>query len=344
MGKAKSNDTIARQWHLLKTLPKRPPGVTPGDLTDKLESFRVDKRTVERDLVKLSGIFPLCCNNKGVPHGWYWMEGKGLNLPSLTVQEALSLNLLEQYLKPLLPAPVLTVLTSHFEEATRKLAELTGSNTVAAWTDKVRMVPPSLPLLPPVIVAGVLESVQEALLKDLQIECAYQSAGAEAPEARRLHPLALVQRGPVMYLVATTSGAAQVKLYALHRFHKIEITEAPIVRPKGFNIDTYIATGSLQFGTGKTLRLKAGIDGNLAAHLAETPLSEDMRIVARDEDYLLTATVADSWQLRWWLLSWGSVVEVLGPKGLREEIAGKIREMCIIYQRQSGKTKKRNGP
>ncbi|MHB8472331.1 MAG: helix-turn-helix transcriptional regulator [Gammaproteobacteria bacterium] len=331
MGKAKSNDTLARQWQLLKELPKGPPGVTPRDLTDKLESFRVDKRTVERDLVSLSRIFPLCCNNKGVPHGWYWMAGKGLNLPALTVQEALSLHLMEQYLKSLLPASVLTVLAPHFEEANRKLAELTNSNTVAAWTDKVRIVPPSLPLLPPVIAEGVLESVQEALLNDLQIECAYQSAGAEAPEARRLHPLALVQRGPVMYLVATASNAPQVKLYVLHRFRKVEITEAPIVRPKGFNIDTYIAKGNLQFGNGKTLKLKASIDEDLAAHLAETPLSEDVRIVERDEDYLLTATVADSLQLRWWLLSWGSAVEVLGPKGLRGEISGRVRDMYSVY-------------
>ena len=332
MGKAKSNDTIARQWQLLQELPKGPPGVTSRDLTGRLESFRVDKRTVERDLVSLSRLFPLCCNNKGVPHGWHWMDGKGLNLPALTVPEALSLHFMEQYLKSLLPASVLTVLAPHFEEATRKLAELTGSNTVAAWTDKVRIVPPSLPLLPPVIVEGVLESAQEALLKDLQIECTYQSAGAEAPEARRLHPLALVQRGPAMYLVATASNATQVKLYALHRFHKVEITEAPIVRPKGFNIDTYIAKGNLQFGNGKTLRLKANIDEELAAHLAETPLSEDMRIAERDGDYLLTATVADSCQLRWWLFSWGASVEVLGPKGLRGEIADEIRILHRHYR------------
>lgn len=331
MGRAKSKDTLIRQWHLLKELPKGPPGVTPRDLTRRLESFGIDKRTVERDLVSLSRIFPLCCNSKGVPHGWHWMEGRGLNLPALTVPEALSLHLLEQYLKPLLPAPVLTVLAPHFEEANRKLAELPHSSAVAAWTDKVRMVPPSLPLLPPVITDGVLESVQEALLKDLQIECHYQPASAEVPAPRRLHPLALVQRGPVMYLVATASGASQAKLYALHRFHQIEITDEPIVRPKGFDIDSYIAKGNLQFGNGKTLRLKASIDEDLATHLMETPLSEDMRIVERDEDYLLTATVADSWQLRWWLLSWGASVEVLGPKSLRREIAGHVLLMHDEY-------------
>jgi len=113
-----------------------------------------------------------------------------------------------------------------------------------------------------------------------------------------------------------------------NRFQQVEITEKPVDRPAGFDIDTYIKRGNLQFGNGKALRLKASIDDDLAAHLIETPLSEDMQIKERDEDCLLTATVPDSWQLRWWLLSWGASVEVLGPKGLRNELT-KLLHMRI---------------
>ena len=73
------------------------------------------------------------------------------------------------------------------------------------------------------------------------------------------------------------------------------------------------------------------VDEVLASRLEETPLSEDMLIKHKDEEYLLTATVADSWQLRWWLLSWGSAVEVLGPKQLREETVDEVRDMYDIY-------------
>ena len=73
------------------------------------------------------------------------------------------------------------------------------------------------------------------------------------------------------------------------------------------------------------------VDEVLASRLEETPLSEDMLIKHKDEEYLLTETVADSWQLRWWLLSWGSAVEVLGPKQLREETVDEVRDMYDIY-------------
>jgi hypothetical protein len=105
----------------------------------------------------------------------------------------------------------------------------------------------------------------------------------------------------------------------------------PYRRPKRFDIDAHIAAGSLQFGNGKTLRLKASIDDGLAYFLRETPISEDMRIDERGKDYLLTATVADSWQLRWWILSWAASLVVNKPHTLRKDVKETSRALSIAY-------------
>lgn len=69
--------TIARQWQLLKLLPGRHPGVSSTQLQAALKTagYTTSKRTVERDLVELSALFPLQCNSKGIPYGWYWQPG-----------------------------------------------------------------------------------------------------------------------------------------------------------------------------------------------------------------------------------------------------------------------------
>lgn len=332
MPKAKAGDAMMRQWQMLKLLPGRKPGISAKELTSELADlgFEVDKRTVTRDLAKLSELFPLECNDKGTPHGWHWMRGAGLDMPGLDVADALSLRLIEEYLKPLLPASLLSVLAPRFEAAERKLEQLSRTNTVAGWTDKIRVVPPTMPLLAPAVDEGVLQVIQQALLDEFQIECRYRSIdGRES--VQRLHPLALVQRGPVGYLVATAFSYADPRLYALHRFRTAEIIEEPIVRPDGFDVDSYIATGALQFGNGKMLRLKASVGEELAAYLAETPLSEDMAIKERKDDFLVTATVLDSWQLRWWILSQGSEIEVMDPKALRNEIADEVNSLRDVY-------------
>ncbi|MFJ4453054.1 WYL domain-containing protein [Pseudomonas sp. NPDC089392] len=72
--------TIARQWQLLKLLPGRHPGMSSTQLQAALTTVghSTSKRTVERDLVELAALFPLQCNSKGMPYGWYWQPGLSL--------------------------------------------------------------------------------------------------------------------------------------------------------------------------------------------------------------------------------------------------------------------------
>ncbi len=104
-----SRNTISRQWELLRSLPARAPGITALELVSLLKNagFTVSKRTIERDLIELSNLFPLQCNDKSMPYGWYWTPGATAELPGLTLGEALTLRLVEDSLRPLLPAYLL---------------------------------------------------------------------------------------------------------------------------------------------------------------------------------------------------------------------------------------------
>lgn len=82
---------------MLRSLPARPPGITAQELVDLLDDagFAVSKRTIERDLIELSNLFPLQCNDKSAPYGWYWTPGATAELPGLTLSEALARQLRE---------------------------------------------------------------------------------------------------------------------------------------------------------------------------------------------------------------------------------------------------------
>lgn len=332
MPKSSSGNAMARQWTMLKLLPGKSPGLDANQIKTWLaeQGYDVDKNTVTRDLKALSVIFPIVRNDKGIPHGWHWMKDSGLDVPAMDVTDALSLTLLRDFLAPLLPASVISVLGPRFEQADRVLTKLSRSNHIATWADKIRSVPPTLPLLPPPIDMGLLARIEDALLRDKQIGCRYRSADGRETE-QRLHPLALVQRGPVTYLVATAFNYDDAHLYAAHRFIDVNVTDESARRPDGFDIDAYIASGALQFGNGKMVRLNARVSEILARALEETPLSEDMHIARKNEGYFITATVADSLQLRWWILSWGSRVEILKPTRLRYEVAHALLDCCYMY-------------
>lgn len=69
MPRSSNHLALARQWEMLKRLPNRAPGITARELAEGLHEngFEVTKRTIERDLVDLSGQFGIACNDTQKP-------------------------------------------------------------------------------------------------------------------------------------------------------------------------------------------------------------------------------------------------------------------------------------
>lgn len=334
-----SRRTLARQWELLKLLPSKPPGLSASDLFQRLleAGHETSKRTVERDLSELSQLFPLRCNDKGIPYGWYWMPGSAIELPALSLGDALTLQLMESSLRPLIPSHMLKTLEPRFQQARLKLQALSEDVPTASWLDKVATVHPELTLLPPVVDEEHLETIQGALLHSKQLECSYYAAHKDRQHAFTLNPLALVQRGQVTYLLATVEPFEDVRQFALHRFSDVQQTSFSAAKPTEFNLKKYLASGAMQFGTPAKMMIEAWVDEGLSRLLAETPLSNDMLLVADDAGAYLTATVNDSWELRWWILSHAGSIQIRSPQSLANEITQRLQSALNLQHMELDK-------
>jgi predicted DNA-binding transcriptional regulator YafY len=89
----------------------------------------------------------------------------------------------------------------------------------------------------------------------------------------------------------------------------------------------------MSFPVGKSIKLKVlFFEKSDVVRLEEAPISEDQSVRELSNGaYEVTATVADSMQLRWWLKGFGSRVEVLGPKSLRQEFVEMAQELAKNY-------------
>ncbi len=328
--------TLARHWEILKKLPHAAPGITAGDLTRYLQEdgqFQVSKRTVERDLVELARLFGIRCNDRCPPFGWHWMPGRQCDFTSVGMADALSLVLAESTLQSILPSALLEQIRPRFALAYAKLSALKG-HRYSKWAEKVRYVPPALPVTPPAVVPKVLRGVQEALAAEQQLSVSYLGPRDSRPSDLRLHPLALVQRGAISYLVASAYEYSDVRLYALHRIRSATILDERVIPPRGFSLDDYLKSGAMDFKAGDSVSLEAKVSADLAVYLAETPLGSSQTLRATAADYILRVDLPDSWQLRWWILSQGSAMTVLKPKWLREEIRDSLATACANYAAQ----------
>jgi predicted DNA-binding transcriptional regulator YafY len=345
MPKNDKKPTLLRQWEMMRMLTvsrydKQSDGRwdKASEITTKLneKGYKVSIRTVQRDLQELSEIFDIEVNDKNPrDYGWRWRKGTDLNIPGISVPEALAMRLVETHMKQLLPAAMLDGLQGVFNLAQAKLdkAEEINSNHTNDWLKKVRVVPPSQPLLPPSVDHEIQADIYQALLDSKQIKASYQPISNSQPKEYIMHPLGLIMRGAVSYLVASVWEYTEAHLYALHRFSKVEILKDAVRVPEEFNLDESIASGLGEFtNPGTPIQLQLRCRDWVAAYLAETPLSSDQKIEPEADGWFrLTATVNDTWQLRWWLMGQGAGVEVSAPPALREEMRIALVNAAKLY-------------
>lgn len=330
------SDTLSRQWLMLQEIPRHPRKIAARELAQKLgaEGHVISKRTVERDLAALSEVFPLASDEREKPYGWSWhRDAPQFSLPGMSPLQAMVLALAHQHLEPLMPAHLLSQLSPYFRQAESVLKLVSGARSFAAWNRRVAIVQPTQPLLPPKVNGKSLAALHEALLKGHQIVMRYHSRAAGTTRQYMLHPLGIVYRGVLGYLVALIGDSESPRSFALHRIESVRALDAKARIPTDFSLRDFAQSGAFGFEERGPIKLVLRMAKEAAAHLYETPLSEDQCITTDECDGWLRveATVMETSQLRWWLLGFGNAVEVLAPCELRGKIAGVVQATAAVY-------------
>jgi predicted DNA-binding transcriptional regulator YafY len=197
--------------------------VTAAELAAELE---VSERTARRDLEALAMAGVPVYSQAGRGGGWSLIGGARTDLSGLTGAEARALFLLAgpsaQATPPVKAA--LRKLVRALPETMRAEAEAAASAVMIdadSW-DRTAVPPPAH-----------LESLQRAVVDGVQVELTYAGRGRE-PSARTVHPLGLVVKGRMWYLVANTD--AGLRTFRVDRVRGAAIADAPVDRPEGFDL------------------------------------------------------------------------------------------------------------
>jgi len=328
------SETYIRQWNMLRHIPRLPRKIEASRLLRLLEEdgYKVTKRTIERDLKSLASVFPLECDSREKPYGWSWFGKDVMDIPSMDMSVALTFGLASQFLKPLLPRSSRKHLEPHFKQADKVLKN-TEKSGQGKWINKVRVIQRGQKLIPADVKSEILDIVYEALLTDKCLDIAYLKRGDTKAVKYEVNPLGLVFRDATVYMVSSLWGYDNVVQLVLHRIKSAKILEKKKHLPKGFNLDEYIESGEFSYKiTSKPIKLKVLFESTAALHVQETPLSKDQKEKVQDDgSVLVSATVLDTQELRWWLMSFGAQVKVVQPKGLRLEFKTIAKRLVKQY-------------
>lgn len=325
------SENVFRLIALLQSIPRAPSFRSTTTLHTFMEEqgFKMTMRMLQRDLEKLSRYFPIECDTTEKPYRWSFINGYKSNLPALDAITALSWVLAQEHLQPLLPAIAYAKLQPQFQQA-REFLDAQKSNQFAHWNQQIKAVPNGKALIPADISEPIWYAISEGLLQGKILNVTYLSRDKGVSKSYQLHPQGLVVRHSSTYLVAMVNDYETARQFALHRFESIEVLEQNARQNPEFSLDAYVDSGAFDYPINEhNITLKALMDTEVAWHLSETPVSEQQTLEKTDNpaQMLLTASVPNDKQTQWWIMGFGSKIEVLEPKEWRDAILDHARNI-----------------
>ena len=199
--------------------------VTAAELADELE---ISIKTARRDLEALAIAGIPVYSQAGRGGGWSLIGGARTDLSGLTAAEARTLFMVAGPSSTATPEAkaALRKLVQALPETFRADAEAAASAIVldpAAWGGTTRPRP------------AHLDELQRAVVDGVQVRLGYADR-TRNETVRTVHPLGLVDKGSVWYLVAGTD--AGMRTFRVSRVRSVERTTDPVVRPPDFDLAT----------------------------------------------------------------------------------------------------------
>lgn len=308
--------------------------VTAPMLVDALaaEGIMASLRTVQRDLQELAPLYSLVSDNKK-PKGWSCDSSSTL-LDKMDLTTAITFLMVEKYLVPMLPNSMRSIIAVYVERAKKLLVEQNLRNR-RLWHQKIVLMPEGGILRSSETnSAQELETLYQSLLHEKCVRLTYCSF--KHPEKKRyyIHPYGIVIRKGRSYLLGCFEGHEDIRTLLIQRITDCHATQLDANIPSDFDLQQFIDDEGMDVHI-DTLRtpitLRLWVDSTLKQLLEETPISDEQTFEVSEGDFILTANVNDTADLRFWLMSVCDRATVLEPPILRNYMKSTLAIAAQYY-------------
>jgi len=308
---------LIRQWLLLQKID-RPAGIAVDDAARELHCT---PRTIWRDLQVLQDAkFPIYNEPEADGRRSIWRIDDAFRhrLPlKLTLSEVAALLMSRDLLGPAGTG----ILERSVGSFVAKIAALLDENALALidqMRDTIGVRAAGAKLQAPA--AEHLAAIQQALAQHRRLRLQYYSMSRDAVTARQVDPYHLTLHAGGFYLVAHCHLRHAVRIFAVERIRECEVLGTAFSRPASFDVEQYLA-GAWGIIRGDIVTVKVVFARALARYIRERSWHPTQQFRTLDDGRLeVTLRVADTLEVRRWILGFGSDAEAVEPATLRDTL------------------------
>jgi predicted DNA-binding transcriptional regulator YafY len=323
---------LTRQWQLLQLLD-RPAGVAVDDAAGELSCA---VRTIWRDLQVLQAAgFPIYDERMadGPRSVWRVDDTFRRRLPlKLTLAELAALLMS----RDLLTSNGAGVLGPAITSAVEKVGSVLSKDALTLidrMRDTIGVRAVGAKLQAP---AEHLAAIQGALIDRRRLRLRYYSMSRDAVTDRRVDPyhLTLFQGG--FYAVGYCHLREGVRIFAVERIRALEVLAVRFERPADFDVEKFLA-GAWGIIRGDIVTVRVIFSRTLARYIRDRLWHPTQQFREMESGRLeMTLKVADTVEVRRWILGFGPDAEALQPASLREALRADAEALvrALVPQRR----------
>lgn len=177
----------------------------------------------------------------------------------------------------------------------------------------------------------VLETLSEALLIQRTCLVEYHSFSDDENKCFRIDPLRFFERDGGVYMFVRVPRFDDIRVLAVERLQKVEITEECFIYPKDFNPEELLQN-SFGMVYDDPLEIKIWFSADQARYIRERQWAQEQKIIkCKDGSIVLWMKTSGWYDVQKWVLSFGADARVLEPAHLRDKIRGEVEKTLKGY-------------
>ncbi len=310
-------DQLSRQWRLLHLID-RPQGVT---VEDAARDLGCAVRTVWRDVNALEKAgMPLYPERAadGYKSVWRVREEFKRSLPlKMTLGELAALVMSRELMAPLGASALGPAATAAFDKIQAVLSR-DALKLLDAMRERLGVRSLGARLQQPA--AEHLPLIHRALHESRALRIRHYSPQRDEETERDIDPYHLTWFDGGLYLVAWCHLRQAMRIFAVERMREVALLRRTFTVRPGFDTDAYLGK-SWGIVQGELITVKVVFAKSLARYIRERLWHPSQKLRDLPDGRLeMTLQVADTLEVRRWILGYGVEAEVVAPEDLRERL------------------------
>ncbi|MBU0680438.1 MAG: WYL domain-containing protein [Proteobacteria bacterium] len=291
--------------------------------------WEVSSKTIQRDLEYLRYDLEAPLEYSAKERGYYYTEER-FQLPAMDVKESdlFAIYLAEKLLSQYEGTPVYHNLCQVFQKIEDSLPSKT---TLGPGSDFSRF--SFFSAAQTMIRPGIWQAVFDGLRTLHSLDIKYQLPGSkDKGSKRRIDPYHGVRFEGDWYVIAYCHLRKAIRTFSLARISEAAVHPERFTIPDDFDFQAISASHFGVHWSDNETKVRIRFGKEVAPYIRERTWHESQQITNNEDGSLdLELTVSHLFELKKWLLSWGSQAQVLEPGELAKEIKAEVGAMARLY-------------